>query len=115
MKPLISWPTAEESLHRRIFSGHLSESSLRVQFDRTCPTQTYVRRRSNADKPCVGIFAALFDPDFHLREVPDNAAGCKIEATGKFAAALHFVNRGVCKRYDQSEFLSAQHPFHAVE
>jgi len=33
-------------------------------------------------KPCVGIFAALCDPGFHLREIPDDAAGCKIEATG---------------------------------
>lgn len=85
------------------------------QFDRTCPSQTYVQRRSKAGKLCVRILTVLFDPGFHLGEIPDDAAGCKIEATGKFAAALHFVNRGVCQRYDQSEFLAAQHPSHAVK
>src|SRR5712691_5361263 len=84
-KPLIARPTAEESSHRAHLSRHLSVANLRVQFDRTCPSQTYVRRRGNADKPCVGAFAALFDPGFHLGEVPDEVAGCRIEATGKFA------------------------------
>jgi hypothetical protein len=116
MKPLIARLTAEELSHRaHFFPLPLRPVNLRVQFDRTCPPQTYVRRRSNADKSCVGIFAALFDPGFHLGEVPDDAAGCKIETTGKFGAALHFVNRGVCKRYDQSEFVAAQRPSHAVE
>lgn len=85
------------------------------QFDRTCPSQTYVQRRGKAGKLCFRIFMVLFDPGFHSGEIPDDAAGCKIEVTGKFAAALYFVNRGVCQRYDQSEFLTAQHPSHAVE
>jgi predicted DNA-binding transcriptional regulator AlpA len=63
MKPLIARPTAEELSHRaHFFPLPLRPVNLRVQFDRTCPSQTYVRRRSNADKPCVGIFAALFVP-----------------------------------------------------
>lgn len=115
-KPLIARSTAEELSHlAHFFLLPLHPVNLRAQFDRTCPSQTYIRQWSNADKPCVGIFTAMGDPGFHLGEIPDDAAGCKIEATGKFAAALHFVNRGVCQRYDQSEFLTAQHPSHAVE
>ena len=36
------------------------------QFDRTCPSQTYVQRRSKAGKLCFRIFATLLDPGFDL-------------------------------------------------
>ena len=73
---------------------------LRVQFDRTCHSHTYVQRGSNAGKPCLGIFAALVYPCFDLGEIPDDAAGRKIDAAEKFSTALHFVNRGVSQGYD---------------
>ena len=47
---------------------------------------------------------AVFDPGFDFFQVPDDATGGEVEATGKFAALFHFVDRRLGEGDDLVQF-----------
>lgn len=55
-------------------------------------------------RPSIGL-AALLQPRFDLLQIPHHASRREIEAAREVAAFLHFVDRAVRKRHDQSEFM----------
>jgi hypothetical protein len=59
----------------------------------------------------AGSTAALFDPGFYFRSIPDDAPRCEIEPAWKLAALLHLVNRSVCKRYHLPELTATNRAF----
>jgi hypothetical protein len=55
----------------------------------------------------IGL-AALLQPRLDLLQVPHHASWREIEAAREVTALLHFVDRAVGERYDQSEFMPSK-------
>ena len=93
----------QEVVAGRSFRLRCRCSSRTRRSNRPRPPQSDVGRLSAGDRsrPARG------QPSFDLRQIPDHAARRESEASGKFSALLHLIDRAVGERHHLSKLLSA--------